>query len=61
MKQNETENRKKSHYDVHVGYFIILILIFATIVFQRFTKSGIIILIILFLALWKVNTHLSNI
>ena len=40
--------------------FIILILIFGTIAFQGFTRSGIIILFILFVSLWKVYKELYD-
>ena len=40
--------------------FIILILIFATIIFQGFTTSGVILLFILFLSLWKVYMELYD-
>jgi hypothetical protein len=41
--------------------FILLILIFATIIFQGFTKSGIIILLMLLISSWKVYKELYNI
>lgn len=40
--------------------FIILTLIFSTIIFEGFTRSGIIILVILFISLWKMYVELYD-
>ncbi len=46
--------------DFYFVTFIILTLIFATITFEGFTRTGIIILFILFVSLWKAYGELYD-